>query len=66
MIYLGNSEKRLKANITTRINDLIEKLNSPNISRETILEMIQCSKELQQFGNSLLIAENQINISLIH
>ena len=50
MIYLGNSEKRLKANITTRINDLIEKLNSPNISRETILEMIQCSKELQQFG----------------
>ena len=36
MIYLGNSEKRLKANITTRINDLIEKLNSPNISRETI------------------------------
>ena len=50
MICLGNSEKRLKANITTRINDLIEKLNSPNISRETILEMIQCSKELQQFG----------------
>lgn len=50
MIYIGNSEKRLKANITARINDLIEKLNSPNISRETILEMIQCSKELQQFG----------------
>lgn len=50
MIYLGNSEKRLKANITARIDDLIEKLNSPNISRETILEMIQCSKELQQFG----------------
>lgn len=50
MIYIGNSEKRLKANITARINDLIEKLNSPNISRETILEMLKYSNELQEFG----------------